>query len=117
MKQITAIIEHTTLDEIQEALPDGNAWIATVSTVRSYEGRDVATRVHRGVRSTSQYTDRLRLEFVVADDAARGVTDWIALATRVGMIGPCRVSVTSVDEVLDIHDGVCEHAEALLAMQ
>src|SRR5277367_2374085 len=62
MKQIIAVVENTTLDEIQAALPDMPVWSTTVSTVHQYEGRDVATRVYRGVRYTTRFTDRVRLD-------------------------------------------------------
>jgi nitrogen regulatory protein PII len=102
MKQITAVIENTTLDEIQAALPDMPVWSTTVSTVHQYEGRDIATQVYRGVRYTTRFTGRLRLDIQVDDNDVDEVINWITSATEVGLVGPARVSITSADAVLEI---------------
>jgi nitrogen regulatory protein PII/transposase len=105
MKQITAVVENTTLDEIQAALPDMPVWSTTVSTVHQYEGRDVATHVYRGVRYTTRFTDRVRLDIQVDDSGVDEVINWITFATEVGLVGPARVSIMSPDAVLDIRAG------------
>jgi nitrogen regulatory protein PII len=105
MKQITAVVENTTLDEIQAALPDMPVWSTTVSTVHQYEGRDVATHVYRGVRYTTRFANRVRLDIQVDDNGVDEVINWITLATEVGLVGPARVSIMSPDAVLDIRAG------------
>jgi nitrogen regulatory protein PII len=105
MKQITAVVENTTLDEIQAALPDMPVWSTTVSTVHQYEGRDVATRVYRGVRYTTRFTDRVRLDIQVDDNGVHEVINWITFATEAGLVGPARVSIMSADAVMDIRAG------------
>jgi nitrogen regulatory protein PII len=115
MKQIIAVVEGTTLDEIQAALPDMPIWSTTVSTVRQYEGRDVATHVYRGVRYTTRFTEQVRLDIQVDDDSVDEVINWITFATEVGLVGPARVSITSADAVLDIRAGQSPHKLAAAA--
>jgi nitrogen regulatory protein PII len=105
MKQITAVLENTTMDDIQAALPAVTEWSTTVSPVRQYMGRDVATHVYRGVRYTTRYTDRVRLDIQVDDNSVDAVIDWMTSAAEAGLIGPSRVSITSADAVLDIRAG------------
>ena len=69
MKQITAVVENTTLDEIQAALPDMPVWSTTVSTVHQYEGRDVTTLLRR-LRYTTRFTNRVRLDIQVDNKAS-----------------------------------------------
>ena len=105
MKQITAVVENTTLDEIQAALPDMPSWSTTVSRVQQYEGRDVATQVYRGVRYTTRFTGRVRLDIQVDDNRVDEVMNWITFAAEAGLVGPARVSITSPDAVVDIRAG------------
>jgi nitrogen regulatory protein PII len=105
MKQITAVVENTTLEQVQAALPDMPVWSTTVSTVHQYEGRDVATHVYRGVRYTTRFTDQVRLDILVDGNGVDEVINWITFATDAGLVGPARVSITSADAVLDIRAG------------
>jgi len=115
MKQITAVVENTTLDDIQAALPDMPVWSTTVSMVHQYEGHDVATHVYRGVRYTRRFTDQVRLDIQVDDNGVDEVINWITLATEVGLVGPARVSITSPDAVIDIRAGQSVRRLALAA--
>ena len=105
MKQITAVVENTTLDEIQATLPDMPVWSTTVSTVHQYEGRDVATHVYRGVRYTTRFTRPGTTGHQVDDNGVDEVINWITFATEVGLVGPARISIMSADAVLDIRAG------------
>lgn len=112
MKQIIALVEDTTLEDIQLALPEVSSsdWVTTVSTVHQDEGRDVVTHVYRGVRYTTRFADRVRLEIRVYDHAVAEVIDWITLATEVGNIGPTQVWVTPIEAAFEIRAGRSTHA-------
>lgn len=106
MKLITALVENTTPQDIQNALPDASSeWSITLSNVLQHESRDVVTHVYRGVSFTTRFAERVRLDIEVYDQAAAEVIDWITSATGASLIGPTRVSITATEAVLDIRGG------------
>jgi nitrogen regulatory protein P-II 1 len=105
MKLVTAIVKPFKLDDIKSALQQWGVNGMTVSEVQGFGRQKGHTEVYRGAEYTIEFTPKLRLEVLVADEDATAIVDLIVGAGRTEKIGDGKVWVTSVDDLVRIRTG------------
>ena len=105
MKLVTAIIKPFTLDDVKEALEQRGVFGITVSEVQGYGRQKGHTEVYRGSEYQVDFVPKLKLELVVADDAAAAAAEAIVDAARTGKIGDGKVWITPVETVIRVRTG------------
>jgi nitrogen regulatory protein P-II 1 len=100
MKLVTAIVKPFKLDDIKSALQQWGVNGMTVSEVQGFGRQKGHTEVYRGAEYTIEFTPKLRLEVLVADEDATAIVDLIVGAGRTEKIGDGKVWVTSVDDLV-----------------
>ncbi|SJM65222.1 P-II family nitrogen regulator [Gulosibacter sp. 10] len=112
MKLITAILQPDVLTDVQVALAQHGITGMTVSECSGY-GRQLGHReVYRGAEFTIDFVVKVRLEILVADEAAEDVIRVITGSARTGEVGDGKVWSTTVDDAVRIRTG--ERGDAAL---
>jgi len=102
MKLVTAIIKPFKLDDVKTALADVGLPGITVTETRGFGRQRGHTEVYRGAEYTVEFVPKVRIEVLVADDAAGEVADVIVKSGRTGKIGDGKVWISPVDTVIRI---------------
>jgi nitrogen regulatory protein P-II 1 len=105
MKLVTAIVKPFKLDDVKQTLHEIGVAGMTVSEVQGHGRQRGHTEVYRGAEYVVDFVPKVRLEVVVADDAAQRVVDAIVDAARTGQIGDGKVWTTTVDDLVRIRTG------------
>ena len=105
MKRITAIIKPFKLDEVREALAAVGISGLTVTEVKGFGRQKGHTELYRGAEYVVDFLPKVKIDIVVADEAADGAVDAILQAARTGRIGDGKIFVTSVEQVIRIRTG------------
>ena len=105
MKRITAIIKPFKLDEVREALAAVGISGLTVTEVKGFGRQKGHTELYRGAEYVVDFLPKVKIDIVVADQAADGAVDDSLQAARTGRIGDGKIFVTSVEQVIRIRTG------------
>ena len=105
MKKIEAIIKPFQLEEVKEALVEAGGVGMTVSEVRGYGRQKGHTESYRGAEYRTDFVPKLKVEVVVSEANAAGVTEAIMRAARTGRIGDGKIFVLPIEEVVRIRTG------------
>ncbi|OFS20345.1 P-II family nitrogen regulator [Corynebacterium sp. HMSC04H06] len=112
MKLVTAIVKPFTLPEIREALGQLEAHGLTVTEVQGFGRQRGHSEVYRGAEYATDFVPKVKLEMVVADDAAAEVVDAVIDAAYTGKIGDGKIWVCPVEDVVRVRTG--ERGESAL---
>ena len=77
----------------------------TVSEVKGFGRQKGHREVYRGAEYKIDFTPKLKIEVVVADEVADKAIDAVKEAANTGNIGDGKIFVLSVDEVVRIRTG------------
>jgi nitrogen regulatory protein P-II 1 len=105
MKLIIAIIKPFKLEEVKDALSEIQIEGMTVTEVKGFGRQKGHTEVYRGSEYTVDFLPKVKMEIVVADEAAGQVVETIAQAARTGKIGDGKIFVVPVEQVVRIRTG------------
>jgi nitrogen regulatory protein P-II 1 len=105
VKLITAVIKPFKLDDVKAALETLGLHGMTVSEVQGYGRQRGHVEVYRGAEYRVDFTPKVRVEVVVADDDAADAIDVIIRAARTGKIGDGKVWCTHVEQLVRIRTG------------
>jgi nitrogen regulatory protein P-II 1 len=105
VKLITAVIKPFKLDDVKAALEALGLHGMTVSEVQGYGRQRGHVEVYRGAEYRVDFTPKVRVEVVVADDDAADAIDAIIRAARTGKIGDGKVWCTNVEQLVRIRTG------------
>jgi nitrogen regulatory protein P-II 1 len=105
MRKVEAIIKPFKLDEVKEALNEIGIQGITVSEVKGFGRQKGHTELYRGAEYVVDFIPKIKMEIIVADEAATKVVEVIGEAAKTGRIGDGKIFVTSVDEVVRIRTG------------
>jgi nitrogen regulatory protein P-II 1 len=108
MKKIEAIIRTTKLESVKDALCASGAQGMTITESIGVGMQSGHTITYRGAEVMSDYVQRVKLETVVADEAADDAIDVIFQNAYTGDIGDGRIFVTDVERVIRIRTGEVE---------
>jgi len=105
MKLITAIVKPFKVGDVRDALSGLGVRGLTVSDVQGYGRQGGHTEVYRGAEYKIDFVPKIRMEVLVADDAAAGVIEAIVTAAQTGKIGDGKVWVQNIEEVVRVRTG------------
>jgi nitrogen regulatory protein PII len=105
MKQITAVIRGTKLDEVKTALVAIDVVGMTVTDVRGFGRQKGHTERYRGTEFTVEFLPKVQILTVVSDDKVAAAVSAITNAARTGEIGDGKIFITPVEEVVRIRTG------------
>ncbi|CZF81608.1 MULTISPECIES: nitrogen regulatory protein P-II [Grimontia] len=105
MKKIEAIIKPFKLDDVREALAEVGITGMTVSEVKGFGRQKGHTELYRGAEYMVDFLPKVKLEIVVADDAADQCVETIVQTAQTGKIGDGKIFVTDVERVVRIRTG------------
>jgi nitrogen regulatory protein P-II 1 len=105
VKLVEAIIKPFKLDDVREALTQVGVQGLTVSEVRGFGRQKGHTELYRGAEYTVDLLPKLKLEILVADDAADRVVEALIGGASNGRIGDGKVFVSAVEDAVRIRTG------------
>src|SRR5687768_5376099 len=102
MKLIKAIIKPYKLQEVREALTAIGIEGMTVTEVKGFGRQKGHTEIYRGSEYTVDFLPKVKLEIVVADEAAPRAISAILSAAKTGKIGDGKIFVVPIDHAVRI---------------
>ncbi len=105
MKLLKCIVRPNALERVQEGLSSLGVMGMTVSEVKGFGRQKGHREVYRGAEYKIDFTPKLKIEVVVADEVADKAIDAVKEAANTGNIGDGKIFVLSVDEVVRIRTG------------
>ena len=87
---------------MKDALAEVGIEGMTVTEVKGFGRQKGHTEIYRGSEYTVDFLPKIKLEVVVADEAAEGAVKAITTAAKTGKIGDGKVFVSSIDEAIRI---------------
>jgi nitrogen regulatory protein P-II 1 len=105
MKKIEAIIQPYKLVDVKEALAEIGVTVVTMTEVRESDCHGRHTEVYRGQRYTVDFTPRVKLEVVVANNRAERAISVITKAANTGHDDSGLIAVSSLDDTVTIQSG------------
>jgi nitrogen regulatory protein P-II 1 len=105
MIKIEAVIRPQRLDEVKTALDDLGVTGMTVTEVRGSGKQKGYTQHYRGAEYTVNLIQKLKLEFVAADNEVNRIVDAISAAARTGEIGDGKIFLSPVLDAIRIRTG------------
>ena len=105
MKKIEAVIKPFKLEEVKDALAEVGIEGMTVAEVKGFGRQKGHTEIYRGSEYTVDFLPKIKIEVVVADDAADGVVDASVEAANTGRIGDGKIFILPLAEAIRIRTG------------
>ena|SRR5438445_9823464 len=105
MKLVTAVIKPFKLDDVKEALRGVGVAGMTISEVRGFGRQRGHTEVYRGAEYKVELVPKLKIEILVADEAASDVVEAIAKSAKTDKIGDGKIWTVSVENAVRIRTG------------
>ncbi|MGH3613489.1 MAG: P-II family nitrogen regulator [Pseudonocardia sp.] len=102
---VTAIVKPFALGDVKAALETLGVLGMTVSEVQGYGRQRGHTEVYRGAEYNVDFVPKVRVEVVVADDAAEKVVEAVIQAARTGKIGDGKVWTSRVESIVRVRTG------------
>jgi nitrogen regulatory protein P-II 1 len=100
MKKIEAIIKPSKMDEVRSALTDFGVNVLTISEVEDCGQRSSQTESLHVRGHSSDFSPRIKLEFVVPDDISSAVCAAIVEVVRPRLPGDGHILISQVDEIV-----------------
>ncbi|MHB8422932.1 MAG: P-II family nitrogen regulator [Leptospirales bacterium] len=105
MKKIEAIVKPYKLEAVKEAVTALGIYGMTVTEVKGYGRQKGHTEQYRGAEFVVEFLAKVKVEIVVSDARAPGVTDAIRRAAMSNSIGDGKIFVLDVSEAVRIRTG------------
>jgi nitrogen regulatory protein P-II 1 len=105
MKRIEAIIRPAKLDEVKDALSEVGIRGMTVSEVKGFGRTGGRREVYRGSAYVVDFTPKIMIEIVAADDLVPTILEAIQNMAKTGKIGDGKIFVSDILEVVRIRTG------------
>lgn len=102
---ITAVIKPHALDAVKDALKGIGVQGLTVSEVKGFGRQGGHTETYRGAEYSIDFVPKVKVEVLIAADAAEQATTAIVAAAGSGKIGDGKVWVTPVSEIIRVRTG------------
>lgn len=112
MKKVEAIIKPFKLDGVKEALQEAGVTGMTIAEVKGFGRQKGHTEMYRGAEYQVDFTPKVRIEILCAEDMVKKICDIIIEAAKTGRIGDGKIFVTDVESVIRIRTG--EEGESAL---
>jgi len=105
LELVTAVIKPHKLDDVREALLANGVNGMTVTEVRGFGRQRGKTEVFRGSEYTVDFIPKVKIEVVVAAEAAEQIVQVIADAAQTGKIGDGKIWRVGVNSLLRVRTG------------
>jgi nitrogen regulatory protein P-II 1 len=105
MIKIEAIVRHHKLDAVKEALVGLGHHGMTVTEVRGFGRQKGQKETYRGAEYKIDFVPKIKLEVVVANDAADKVINAVIKAAQTGQIGDGKIFVSEISRTIRIRTG------------
>jgi len=105
MKKIEAIVRHHKVEQIKEALVKLGHHGMTITEVRGFGRQKGQTETYRGAEYRVDFLPKVKVEVVVADEAADEVLAAIAETARTGQVGDGKIFVETLASAVRIRTG------------
>ena len=102
MVKIEAIIRHTRLDEVKEALDSMGVHGMTVTAVRGAGRQRGQAHRYRGAEYTLSLVDKVKLETVVPEEIVEAVVEAVQRAAFTGEIGDGKIFLIPVMDAIRV---------------
>jgi nitrogen regulatory protein P-II 1 len=104
MQKIEAIIQPSKLDAVKEALLELGVQGMTILEARGHGRQKGHTETYRGREYSVDLLPKIKIEMVVADDAAEQIITAISVAARSGKIGDGKIFLSRIDTAIRIRN-------------
>ncbi|MEO0358989.1 MAG: P-II family nitrogen regulator [Pseudomonadota bacterium] len=105
MKLVIAAIKPFKLEEVREALTGIGVSGMMVTEIKGFGSQSGHTEIYRGAEYAVNFVPKVKIEIVVADDAADQVVDTIAATAKTDKIGDGKIFVLDVQSALRVRTG------------
>ena len=105
MKKIEAIIKPFKLDDVKDGLNALGIQGMTVTEVKGFGRQKGHVELYRGAEYDIAFIPKVKIEIVIADDAADKVVATILEKAKTGKIGDGKIFISTVQEVIRIRTG------------
>lgn len=105
LELITAIIKPHKLEEVKEALLANGVEGMTITEVRGFGRQRGKTENFRGSEYTIDFVPKIKIEVIVAAEAADKIVGIISEAAKTGKIGDGKVWSIGIDRLLRVRTG------------
>ncbi len=105
MKKVEAVVRHSKVEDIKNALGQIGIYGMTVTEVRGYGRQRGHKEVYRGAEYAIDFLPKVKIEVVARDDRAEEVVTTIANTARTGQIGDGKIFVWDLDTCVRIRTG------------
>jgi len=102
---VTAVIKPHKLQQVQGALEEVGVGGSTISEVRGFGRQGGHAETYRGAEYSIDFVPKVKIEVLVAADAADRVVAAMVSAGRTGKIGDGKIWVTPVVRAVRIRTG------------
>jgi nitrogen regulatory protein P-II 1 len=105
MKQISAIIRPSKLDEVKTALAEVGVQGMTVSEVKGFGRTGGKKEIYRGSAYVVDFVPKVRIDVVAADTLVTTIVDSIVRSASTGKIGDGKIFVSDIVDAVRIRTG------------
>ncbi|MDA8388659.1 MAG: P-II family nitrogen regulator [Nitrospiraceae bacterium] len=105
MTKIEAVIKHTKLDEVKDALHEIGIQGMTVTEVKGFGRQKGHIELYRGTKYELVFRPKVKIEVVVANGLVEQAISTIEKAAKTGEIGDGKIFVFPLKEVVRIRTG------------
>lgn len=105
MKKLEMVIRPEKLDELKVILDECNATGVMVTNIMGYGAQKGFKRIYRGNEYFVNLLPKVKVETVVADDAAEVIIDKVTKEISTGNIGDGKIFVYDVEDVIRVRTG------------
>ncbi len=102
MKKVEALIRHSKLEDVKDALTQCGVQGMTVIEVRGFGRQRGHTEMYRGAEYTVEFVPKIKIEIAVTDAQLDCVVETIARAARTGRVGDGKIFIGTLDNVVRI---------------
>jgi len=105
MKMVTAVINPYKLDEVRSALSEVDIAGITVTEVKGFGHQKGHTEIYRGAEYKIEFTPKVKLEVVIADEQLDTAVEVLTKAARSGKLGDGKLFVSDIRQAIRIRTG------------
>ena len=105
MKRIEAVIRPSKLEDIKEALINGNIKGVTINQVMGCGQQLGWKEYHRGTEIITNVLPKIEVKMVVEDDKVEEVIDLITSIARTGEVGDGKIFIVDIEDCIRIRTG------------
>ncbi|HZP58513.1 MAG TPA: P-II family nitrogen regulator [Dehalococcoidia bacterium] len=105
MKKIEAVIREEQLPVVRAALEEIGYPGITIAAVRGHGRQRGVKQQWRGREFTVDLLPKVKLELIVADEAAAAIAKAIADNARTGAVGDGKIWISTIDAVIRVRTG------------